>query len=845
MAFLTGTKVLDLSDERGLLAGRMLADLGADVVRVEPPGGNSARHCAPLGDDEGSASYYWQAYAANSRSLIADPTTADGRELIHGLVREADVFITTDLRAVSTSRGLDYADIVQLNPRLVYVSVTPFGRTGPKADLPASDITIWAAGGVLDEHRPDGGSPLRPSVPQAFLHAAADAAAGAQLALLSRAETGRGQLVDVSAQVSMGASTLARVLTDKTGDTPDELFKGMRLEEKHVDQSGSGSGTTPSLKKWECRDGLIEYHLSIGPATGNFTNRFVAWLADEGVDLGKFGEIDFRGVPDLIAQGEFTDADTSDLRQRVRTFFASKTKAEVLAAAVERKLLCVPILDATDIAASEQLESRNFWATVGDGDRELTLPGPFAQIDADAFDISRPAPLLGEHTDEVVRAWLGADHAANPPSAVESSDDGSELSPDHDAGLPLAGLKVLDLSWVVAGPSITRALADFGATVIRVENPHSPETARLMQPFYGGVAGPENSALFGTWNAGKLGITLDLTGEAGQQAARDLAGWADVVVESFSPGMLAQWNLDYDSLREVNPGLIMLSASLNGQRGPLAKMAGFGNIGAALSGFQTVVGRADGPPLGPFGPYTDFVAPRFGLSALIGAISHRRSTGAGCFIDLSQVEAGVWMQSSEMAQFRRDGTVMSRMGNADREFAPHGVFPTAADSDAERTPHIAIAVTDDAQWAALADLIDRPDLGSDPDLRTSAGRRSRESDIDAAVAAWTATLPGPRAAQLLQDAGIPAHESADSAAFCNDPQLIHHGHIVPLPHSIHGTVHVEGPRCSLSETPGRVTAPAPLLGEHNAFVFSEILGYDDALVDQLTTTRTATAPSVR
>lgn len=822
MSFISGIRVLDLCDERGLLAGRLLADMGADVVRLEPSDGNTARAVAPR-PANGGTSYFWTAYAANSRSVEADLDTAGGRAVFEALAGAADVLLTTWTATEWDASGVDRHTLAHAHPGLVIVSITPFGMTGPKADWPASDLTVWAAGGPLDEHRPDEADPLRPSVPQSFLQAAADGAVGALLALVSRAQTGLGQFVDVSAQASVAASTLARVLTHPAGDAPREMFKGMRLEEKPVDQSGSGSATDPATKKWACVDGLVEYHLSIGAAAGGFTNRFVAWLVDEGVDLGRYGDLDYRTVPDLIARGAFTDEDTTALRAKIREFFLTKTKEQILTAAVDRKLLCVPIFDTGDVVRSAQLAHRKFWTTVGSDDRRTTLPGPFAQVDREAFSLSLPAPRIGEHSATIVEEWA-TDRTVR--ALMTDPAAGRDQAEQRDA-LPLEGLRVLDFSWVVAGPSVTRVLADFGATVVRVENPHSPETARLMQPYYGGKPHTEASALFGTWNAGKFGVTLDLATGQGQEAAHDLVAWADVVVESFSPGVLERWGLDGASLRKEHPALIVLSASLNGQAGPWAKMAGFGNIGAALSGFQSIVGRPDGPPLGPFGPYTDFVAPRFALVALLSAILDRRTSGEGCTIDLAQVEAGVWLQSAEMAQFHREGTVVERRGNADREFAPHGVYPSRTSADGPER-FIAIAVTDDAQWTALATTINRPDLADDADLGTAAGRRRRAPEIDRAIAAWTSARTGADAQDALVAAGVPAHVSADSEDFCTDPQILHRQHLVELPHSLHGTVTVEAARIGLSRTPGGPRAAAPLLGEHNRFVFDELLHDSEA-----------------
>lgn len=397
---------------------------------------------------------------------------------------------------------------------------------------------------------------------------------------------------------------------------------------------------------------------------------------------------------------------------------------------------------------------------------------------------------------------------------------------------PLADLKVLDLSWVVAGPLIGRALADFGARVVRVESSRRIETARLMQPFYSGVPGEENSALYGNCNAGKLGVTLDLKTDQGRAVARDLASWADVVIESFSPGQLAKWGLDYAELSRDNPALIMLSTSIAGQTGPWSTLAGYGNVGASLSGFQHLVGWPDSLPTGPFGPYTDYVGPRLALVALLAAVENRRRTGKGRYIDVAQVEAGVFFLSPQVARYEADGVVAQRRGNRDEVYAPHGVYPCLAEDGAER--FVAVAVRDDDEWAALVQAMGRPDLAARQDLRTAEQRRQHADLLDEELARWTRGQWAADVEERLQAAGVPAHRSASSADFTTDPQLLERGHIIRLPHPLHGEAVVEGPRYMLSHTPGRVAAPAPTLGQHNEFVLREILGYPEERITQLT-----------
>jgi benzylsuccinate CoA-transferase BbsF subunit len=402
---------------------------------------------------------------------------------------------------------------------------------------------------------------------------------------------------------------------------------------------------------------------------------------------------------------------------------------------------------------------------------------------------------------------------------------------DHQ-GDALAGLKVLDLSWVVAGPLIGRTLADFGARVVRVESSVRVETARLMQPFHGGIQDKEGSALFGNCNAGKLGVTLDLKSAEGQQVARDLVAWADVVIESFSPGQLARWGLDHDTLRAERPDLVMLSTSIAGQDGPWSTLAGFGNVGSSLSGFQHLTGYEDRLPMGTFGPYTDYVGPRLALVTLLAALEHRRRTGEGAYIDVAQVEAGVFFLSPQVAHFGYDGTVAERHGNRDEQLAPHGVFPCRSEDGADR--FVAIAVRDLADWRALARAMSRPDLADRADLETAAGRRAAADELEAAVAHWTAGERAETLERVLQDAGVPAHLAVTSDDYPADAQLAHRHHLVELPHPRHGATWVEGPRYQLSGTPGRPRAAAPTLGQHNHEVLSQILGYDAERIAELT-----------
>lgn len=386
--------------------------------------------------------------------------------------------------------------------------------------------------------------------------------------------------------------------------------------------------------------------------------------------------------------------------------------------------------------------------------------------------------------------------------------------------LPLDGLKVLDLSWIVAGPTVGRAMADFGATVIRVESQARIDTARVVGPFHGDEPGIEHSALYGNVNAGKLGLALNLRLPEARQVVRDLARWADVVSESFTAGVLAGWGLDYAALSAERPGLIMLSSTLLGQTGPQRQVSGFGTQGAAMSGIFHLTGWPDRPPCGPFGPYTDYPAPRFALTAVLAALDHRRRTGQGCHIDQAQAESTLQFLAPQLIDLAANGNELQRRGNDDGQSAPHGVYPCRP-QPGRTEAWVAIAVADDDQWHALAAIIGSPDQ-----RMTTADRLDARNRLDAQVESWTSQRSAREAEETLQAAGIPAHALSTTEDAANDLQLQHRNHFLPLPHPLHDQTTAEAPRCLLSQTPGSPANPAPQYGEHADLILHTILQYD-------------------
>jgi crotonobetainyl-CoA:carnitine CoA-transferase CaiB-like acyl-CoA transferase len=392
---------------------------------------------------------------------------------------------------------------------------------------------------------------------------------------------------------------------------------------------------------------------------------------------------------------------------------------------------------------------------------------------------------------------------------------------------PFGGTTVLEFGGGAAGPVCTRYFADHGATVIRVESRQRPDflrTLRMTAETKGGVDGSEHFAVL---NANKLSIAINLSRPEGVAVARRLALWADCVAENFAPGAMAKWGLDYASLVRDRPDLVMISTCLNGQTGPERHYPGFGGQGSALAGFNHLTGWPDREPVGPYGTITDSLSPRFAALLLASALLHRRRTGQGQHIDLSQVEGGIACLAESIVTFTATGEALGRLGNRSRHAAPHGLF-RAADVDGRGDRWVAIAVHDDDDWRRLVDALGRPAWAADPALATSAGRLAKVDAVEAALDEWTRTRPAAETAALLQAAGIDAGPVADLGDLHEDPQLAHRRHFRPVTHPILGEHPAETHAIRFSAMEPSIHDPAPCLGQHTEHVLRDLLGMPEA-----------------
>jgi benzylsuccinate CoA-transferase BbsF subunit len=392
------------------------------------------------------------------------------------------------------------------------------------------------------------------------------------------------------------------------------------------------------------------------------------------------------------------------------------------------------------------------------------------------------------------------------------------------------GIKVAEFAWIVVGPSTSRYLADHGATVVKIESHKRLDTNRVNSPFVGGIPTPDSSMFYGRHNPNKYSVTIDLQNPNGRKLAWKLIEWADIVTESFSPGTVEKWGLDYENVRKVRPDIIYFSSSMQGRGGPNSSYSGYGQNACNFSGFTELSGWPDRLPAAPYGAYTDYVSARFSAFALLAALVYRRRTGKGQYVEQSQFETSLHFLMPPIMDYHVNGNIMHRDGNRLIIAAPHGIFQCQGDDR-----WVAIAVTDEDQWQSFCRVIGNPALASQPDYATLADRKKNEVSLEKLVTAWTSQHTADEVEDRLQKAGIPSNMVERPSDIYKDPQLTSRPYFTELEHPVMGKQKFEPQSCFiLSKTPRQINLPSPCLGEHNEYVFKELLKMtDDEIAEYL------------
>lgn len=767
-------RVIDLTDRRGWLTGFLLAQLGCDVVLVEPDGG------WPRDD-------WFEAYNRGKRSVVVRDI-AD----IEDLAADADFVIDCGAHSLP----VDLPELRRKNPQLITVSMTPFGTDGPKASWLATDLTLVAASGQMICNGDADRAPVRISIPQAWSHSACQALVGALVANDERSRSGHGQHVDVSTQQAMAETALPAILHGPAGLPPQERMAG-----------GVQQGPVHLRWTYPCSDGEVLITVAFGAMIGPMFRRFMNWMCEEGGCDEATRDKDWVDFALHIQNGDETLEELSRVMDLIAEFARTKTKAEFMKESLDRTLLVTPITDLADVVESEQFAAREFWDDVSG----VRHPGPFIHASESPLRRLGPAPDLGQH-DEEVRVSRKSRPELPPPA--------KKLEPSR----PLEGLKVLDFSWVAAGPLTTKLLAFWGAEVVRLESVTRPCLLRGALGHRDDIPEQENAITWHSVNANKMSLAINLSKPEAKQVVLDLAAWADIAVESFTPGTLDAMGMGYEVLRGINPGIILLSSCVFGQTGPMRDFAGFGNLAAAVAGFYDITGWPDRGAAGPYMAYTDYTSPRFTAAALLAALDYRRRTGEGQYLDFSQAEAATHYLTPGIVDYQRTGQVPTRRGNSDPDMAPHGVYPAAGVDK-----WCAIACENDEQWRSFCQEMRREDLAE----LTLRERHEQSVALDNDIGQWTKNQSAGGLQIRLQRHGIAAHMVQDTADCMNDPQLVHRGHFPWAPHPEAGQVMIDGIPYQLSRSVGGFEWAGPTYGQHSMEVLEDILGYDGDQIAEL------------
>ncbi len=789
---LSGYRVVDLTDHRGELGPWMLGRLGAEVIKVEPPGGSPARQAYPRDGDE---SLQFLAYNDNKASVVLDLAgSAADRATFLQLVAGSEIVFDSGPPGTIAAAGITEDQLLEANPELVFVLVTPFGADGPRAADPHSELTLAALGGPMSLQGVRERAPLKVSVPQVWRHAGAEAASAAMVGLTRMLRNGGPQWIDVSAQQAMTWTMLNAMEADE--------IQGFDFERNGANLS---LAVTISLRR-QAKDGFV-----VAAPTGVGVGPLVPWLVEEGIVPASWAQEDWPTFDHRFLSGQPTAMTYDDMREALDELCARHTRHELMMGGLACGSTLAPINNVSDLLGLEHLDVRSFWA---EGVRGSKRPGGPILVDGERPDQPTQVPILDE-AGTAVRAGSVRTRRGSDPAA-------------RDGELPLQGLKVADFSWIGVGPITAKALADHGATVVRIESERRLDTLRAQAPFKDAVFGLNRSNFFGSFNTSKWSMTLDLGKPEGLAVARRMAQWADVVIDSFRPGTMAKLGLSHADIAPTNPSVITVTTSLLGGGGPLSSLAGYGFHAGAIAGFTDLVGWPDLGPDGPWMAYTDTIAPRFLSTAILAALDRRRRTGLGCEIEGGQLEIGLQLLAPELLAYQLTGEKATRMGNRDPHLAPQGTYPCAGEDE-----WCTLTVLDDEGWQALRTALGDPSWAADPALDTLAGRMAHHDEIDARLSAWTSSRDAVQVERQLLAAGVPAGKMQRTRDLRVDPQYLHRGFYRRLNHPEVGLVPYAGHQYQIRGYDHGPRFAAPMLGQHTMDVLTGLLVLSEDEVTEL------------
>jgi crotonobetainyl-CoA:carnitine CoA-transferase CaiB-like acyl-CoA transferase len=774
---LSGVRVVDCTIERGELASRLLGDLGADVVKVEPPGGSPARAAAPV---RHGVSLAFGVRNAGKRGIVLDlANDADG-ERFHELLDHADVLVTS---SAEVAPGLDARDIADRHPHLIVGAITAFGLDGPYADWVATDATLAASGGFAFKAGVPEDSPLLPPGHLVDDAASITSAFGLLCALYQREQTGAGQFVEISAN-----EAIAQLCDWSLPNSMARIEAGFPADEVR-------NGNGPIYPIFACKGGYVRLII----LSVRQWHAMREWL----------GEPEFLQDPALdgfVARREITEHVLNPLFVE---HFAELSMEEVSTEAQKRGIVCTPALTPADILRNEHFASRGTFVELDLGSG-VTAPVPsgYFEIDGRRAGPASAPPAIGEHTDAVF-ASLGDRRDATDARPVDAP--------------PLAGVRVMDFGHGAVGVEVGRRFAEYGAEVMKIESRTYTDFMRLQ-------LGGETNPSFASSSRSKLGFGVNAKTPGGLAILRELASQSDLVVENNSTGTMDKLGIGFEALHEVNPRLVMVSSQLMGSHGAWSWWRGYGPSTQPPGGLVHLWNYEHrDEPAGSMSIYPDHVAGCLGAVASLAALVGRaRSVNGGVHVEVAQVETVVGMLGDLIAAEGVEAGSVVPMGNHSESGSPWGLYRCAGHEE-----WVAITCRHDADWLGLAAAMGNPAWATDEALATVEGRRARADEVDTHIREWTAAQSKDAVAGACQRAGLPAAPMITGSEMATDPQYVARHFAVTIDQPGVGPLVLDGPAFRGTHMVGPGIRPAPDLGEHTRAIARDLLDLDDDEIDRL------------
>jgi crotonobetainyl-CoA:carnitine CoA-transferase CaiB-like acyl-CoA transferase len=770
---LAGIRVIDQADENGELCGRLLADLGAEVIRVEPPGGAASRRIPPFHNDAG---LYFVVRNLGKKSIALDLDSGEGRRRLDGLLDAADVWIES-----RRSDDLNRRDVLERHPALIITSITPFGLTGPYRDYVATDAVLVAMSGLLFRSGVPGKPPLLPPGAIACDIAGTTAAFATVAALWDRAKTGRGQHLDVSVMEAAA----------QTSDWALPNFSATKARGGSYYETRSGSA--PIYTMYPCADGYVRLII----LNRRQWRAMRAWL----------------GEPHVL-QAEHFDAllgrmsiQTDILDPLFADFFKDKSKLELSREAQRRGLAMTPVLSPGEVLAADHFADRKTFraAELVDGVNGRAADGFFI-LDGRRLGFTGRAPAVGEHNGDTLA----------PIAKATPAENSARRRP------PFAGLRVLDFGIGGVGVEAGRLFAEYGADVIKIETRAHPDFIRA-------IFGTEMNPSFASSSRCKRSFGINLRTARGLEIVKRLIAASDVVIENSSTGTMERIGLGFEQMREINPRLVLASSQLMGASGPWKDWIGFGPNSRTAGAMTWLWNFAEGGmPPGSGAIHPDHLAGRMLALGAVATLLARERRGAGGHLEVAQVEVIIGLLADLMLKASLEPGSVVPQGNQSARGAPWGVYPCSGN---ERW--CAITIRDDDDWRRFRSAIGDPDWARAREYETARGRIEARAALDRRVTEWTSARTDREVTEILQRAGVPAGFMMYASDMPDDPHLLARGYPQPVEQPGVGAMLFEGPAFRATSIPAPMVASAPALGEHTREICRVILEMGEAEVSQL------------